>query len=66
MKFLLNELCGFIGLNGCIVVLFIYNEVDVVVLFFNYEGLILFYYGGIVVVIMMLFESGYLKKREFN
>ncbi|QWH18014.1 proline racemase [Bacillus mycoides] len=66
MKLLLNEPRGFIGLNGCIVVPSIHNEVDAAVLFFNHEGSIPLHYGGIVAVITMLLESGYLKKRESN
>ena len=66
MKLLLNEPRGFIGLNGCIVVSSIYNEVDATVLFFNHEGSVPLHYGGIVAVITMLLESGYLKKRESN
>ncbi|UYX55106.1 proline racemase family protein [Bacillus thuringiensis] len=66
MKLLLNEPRGFIGLNGCVVVPSIYNEVDAAVLFFNHEGSIPLHYGGIVAVITMLLESGYLKKRESN
>ncbi len=66
MKLLLNEPRGFIGLNGCIVVPSIYNEVDAAVLFFNHEGSVPLHYGGIVAVITMLLESGYLKKRESN
>ncbi|PEL99374.1 proline racemase [Bacillus cereus] len=66
MKLLLNEPRGFIGLNGCIVVPSIHNEVDAAVLFFNHEGSIQLHYGGIVAVITMLLESGYLKKRESN
>ncbi|MFC9448191.1 proline racemase family protein [Bacillus cereus] len=66
MKLLLNEPRGFIGLNGCIVVPSIHNEVDVAVLFFNHEGSIPLHYGGIVAVITMLLESGYLKKRKSN
>ncbi len=66
MKLLLNEPRGFIGLNGCIVVPSIHNEVDAAVLFFNHESSIPLHYGGIVAVITMLLESGYLKKRESN
>ncbi|WP_394230111.1 proline racemase family protein [Bacillus thuringiensis] len=66
MKLLLSEPRGFIGLNGCIVVPSIHNEVDAAVLFFNHEGSIPLHYGGIVAVITMLLESGYLKKRESN
>lgn len=66
VKLLLNEPRGFIGLNGCIVVPSIHNEVDAAVLFFNHEGSIPLHYGGIVAVITMLLESGYLKKRESN
>ncbi|MFE6138311.1 proline racemase family protein [Bacillus sp. NPDC057893] len=66
MKLLLNEPRGFIGLNGCVVVPSIHNEVDAAVLFFNHEGSIPLHYGGIVAVITMLLESGYLKKRESN
>ncbi|MDA1771804.1 proline racemase family protein [Bacillus cereus] len=66
MKLLLNEPRGFIGLNGCIVVPSIHNEVDAAVLFFNHEGSIPLHCGGIVAVITMLLESGYLKKRESN
>ncbi|WP_434163638.1 proline racemase family protein [Bacillus thuringiensis] len=66
MKLLLNEPRGFIGLNGCIVVPSIHNEVDAAVLFFNHEGSIPLHYGGIVAVITMLLESGYLKKRKSN
>ncbi|AKR09830.1 proline racemase family protein [Bacillus thuringiensis] len=66
MQLLLNEPRGFIGLNGCIVVPAIHNEVDAAVLFFNHEGSIPLHYGGIVAVITMLLESGYLKKRESN
>ncbi|ANE85976.1 MULTISPECIES: proline racemase family protein [Bacillus] len=66
MKLLLNEPRGFIGLNGCIVVPSIHNEVDAAVLFFNHEGSVPLHYGGIVAVITMLLESGYLKKRESN
>ncbi|WP_002147332.1 proline racemase family protein [Bacillus cereus] len=64
MKLLLNEPRGFIGLNGCIVVPSIHNEVDAAVLFFNHEGSMALHYGGIVAVITMLLESGYLKKKE--
>ncbi|MGE6343899.1 proline racemase family protein [Bacillus mycoides] len=66
IKLLLNEPRGFIGLNGCIVVPSIHNEVDAAVLFFNHEGFIPLHYGGIVAVITMLLESGHLKKRESN
>ena len=64
MKLLLNEPRGFIGLNGCIVVSSIYNEVDATVLFFNHEGSVPLHYGGIVAVITMLLESGYLKRES--
>ncbi len=64
MKLLLNEPRGFIGLNGCIVVPSIHNEVDAAVLFFNHEGSIPLHYGGIVAVITMLLESGYLKRES--
>ncbi|HHT7190882.1 TPA: proline racemase family protein, partial [Bacillus cereus] len=66
MQLLLNEPRGFIGLNGCIVVPSIHNEVDAAVLFFNHEGSIPLHYGGIVAVMTMLLESGYLQKRESN
>ncbi|MFI8708464.1 proline racemase family protein [Bacillus sp. NPDC077411] len=63
---LLNEPRGFAGLNGCLVVPTINEQVDAAVLFLNHEGTVPIHYGGIVAVITTLLECGHLQPRASN